>query len=198
MSDKQAAVIYPRVASRSWRNNTCLRSELVEVFYTFMFFICFSINFQTSSCGFFVCLFSDEIAFSSILRIKTIYFRPSFYPSRKKISAGFQFETDAYDDHILRTWYNGSYTMMAKPIKTLELHYQMIQFLINSEYSLYGNKLLRQELNVLQCTICRALLYWKKLSFLAIWPLWIIFVFSHWTTFSIADVIVKIYHYIET
>ena len=30
-----------------------------------------------------------------------------------------------------RAWYNGSYTMAAKPIKTLELHYTMIQFLIN-------------------------------------------------------------------
>ena len=27
-------------------------------------------------------------------------------------------------------WYNGSYTMAAKPIKSLELHYAMIQFLI--------------------------------------------------------------------
>ena len=27
-------------------------------------------------------------------------------------------------------WYNGSYTIAAKPIKTLELHYTMIQFLI--------------------------------------------------------------------
>ena len=26
--------------------------------------------------------------------------------------------------------YDGSYTMMAKPMKTLELHYPMIQFLI--------------------------------------------------------------------
>ena len=32
--------------------------------------------------------------------------------------------------HRWRAWYNGSYTIMAKPIKTLELHYQMIQFLI--------------------------------------------------------------------
>ena len=29
-----------------------------------------------------------------------------------------------------RSWYNGSYTMMAKPMKTLGLHYLMIQFLI--------------------------------------------------------------------
>ena len=29
-----------------------------------------------------------------------------------------------------RTWYNGSYAMMAKPIKALELHYPTIQFLI--------------------------------------------------------------------
>ena len=33
-------------------------------------------------------------------------------------------------------WYNGSYTMAAKPIKTLELHYTMIQFLINT-YCIY-------------------------------------------------------------
>ena len=38
-------------------------------------FMCFSINFQTNSCGFFVRLFfPDEIAFSSILTIKTIFF----------------------------------------------------------------------------------------------------------------------------
>ena len=32
--------------------------------------------------------------------------------------------------HIWRAWYNGSYTMMAKPIRALELHYPMIQFSI--------------------------------------------------------------------
>ena len=31
---------------------------------------------------------------------------------------------------ISRAWYNGSYTMATKPIKLLELHYTMIQFLI--------------------------------------------------------------------
>ena len=31
---------------------------------------------------------------------------------------------------ISRAWYNGSYTMAAKPIISLELHYTMIQFLI--------------------------------------------------------------------
>ena len=37
----------------------------------------------------------------------------------------FSFEqTRSY--HIWRAWYNGSYTMMAKPIRTLELHYPMI------------------------------------------------------------------------
>ena len=30
----------------------------------------------------------------------------------------------------IRLWYIGSYTIMAKPIKSLELHYPMIQFLI--------------------------------------------------------------------
>ena len=33
-------------------------------------------------------------------------------------------------------WYTGSYTIMAKPIKSLELHYPMIQFLINNNYSM--------------------------------------------------------------
>ena len=35
-----------------------------------------------------------------------------------------------YSYHIWRAWYNGSYTMMAKPIRALGLHYPMIQFLI--------------------------------------------------------------------
>ena len=35
-----------------------------------------------------------------------------------------------YIDHIWRAWYNGSYTIAAEPIKMLELHYPMIQFLI--------------------------------------------------------------------
>ena len=35
-------------------------------------------------------------------------------------------------DAISRVRYNGSYTMAAKPIKTLELHHTMIQFLIIS------------------------------------------------------------------
>ena len=33
-------------------------------------------------------------------------------------------------DAISRVWYNGSYTIAVKPIKTLELHYTLIQFLI--------------------------------------------------------------------
>ena len=37
---------------------------------------------------------------------------------------------------ISRTWYNGSYTLVAKPIKSLELRYTMIQFLIIINFSL--------------------------------------------------------------
>ena len=37
-------------------------------------------------------------------------------------------------DAISRVWYNGSYTIAAKPIKTLELHFTMIQFLISIRY----------------------------------------------------------------
>ena len=40
------------------------------------------------------------------------------------------FWADVYSYHIWRTWYNGSYTMMAKPVRALELHYPMFQFLI--------------------------------------------------------------------
>ena len=39
----------------------------------------------------------------------------------------------AYVYHICRAWYNGSYTIAAKPIKTLELHHTMVQFLINKQ-----------------------------------------------------------------
>ena len=34
-----------------------------------------------------------------------------------------------YSYHNWRAWYNGSHTMMAKPIRALELHYPMIQLL---------------------------------------------------------------------
>ena len=33
---------------------------------------------------------------------------------------------------ISRAWYDGSYTMAAKPIKMQELHYTMIYFLIST------------------------------------------------------------------
>ena len=41
--------------------------------------------------------------------------------------------TDAYSYHFWRPWYNnGSYSMMAKSTRALELHYPIIQFLINN------------------------------------------------------------------
>ena len=73
------------------------------------------------ACFFFI--FSYEIAFSSILRIKTIFFRRHSILCEKKS----QVWTDAYTDHI---WRSRSNAMMAKPINTLELHYPMTQFLI--------------------------------------------------------------------
>ena len=115
-----------------------LPRSLVKNLSSFFFlvpciFMCFSISFQTSSCSFlFVCYFPDEIALSSILRDELKRFASGTIISfaEKKISASFQSETDAYTDHTWRAWYNGSYTVMAKPIKMLELQYQMIQFLI--------------------------------------------------------------------
>ena len=58
-------------------------------------------------------------------------------------------------DAISRVWYNGSYTIASKPIKTLELHYTMIQFLINynrlksvpSMSSFHQNKNIEPELH---------------------------------------------------
>ena len=47
--------------------------------------------------------------------------------------AGFAWQEqleDHFNDPYPRAWYNSSYTMDAKPIKCLELHYTMIQFLI--------------------------------------------------------------------
>ena len=40
-------------------------------------------------------------------------------------------------------WYNGSYTITARPIKSLELHYTMIQFLIM--YNNQGRKQQREK-----------------------------------------------------
>ena len=42
---------------------------------------------------------------------------------------------------ISRAWYNGSYTMAAKPVKPLELHDTMIQFLLAGN----GGKLEKHE-----------------------------------------------------
>ena len=42
---------------------------------------------------------------------------------------------------ISRAWYNGSYTMAAKPIKSLELYYTMIQFLIMPNINQLRDKL---------------------------------------------------------
>ena len=41
---------------------------------------------------------------------------------------------------ISRAWYHGSYTMAVKPIKSLELHYTMIQFLIVSVLVVFPHK----------------------------------------------------------
>ena len=40
------------------------------------------------------------------------------------------FDKTTDNQRIWRAWYNGSYTMMAEPIRALELHYPTIQFLI--------------------------------------------------------------------
>ena len=80
----------------------------------------------------FVRYFPDEIAFSNILRNELKHFASSailsFAEKKSQLASNFKL-TGTPTILIYRAWYNGSYTIMAKPIKMLELHYQMIQFL---------------------------------------------------------------------
>ena len=55
---------------------------------------------------------------------------PNFISKNNRFSAGFEFWADEYSYHIWTACYDGSYTMMAEPIRALELHYATIQFLI--------------------------------------------------------------------
>ena len=80
------------------------------------------ISYPTSASGIIV-LWKKGHKISRIL--------PNFINCKNnRFSACFLFWADAYSYHIWRAWYNGSYTMMAKPIRALVLHYRMIQFLI--------------------------------------------------------------------
>ena len=65
------------------------------------------------------------------------FLRPPLFLSAEKKFQNFSCCADTYTYHICRAWYNGSYTMATKPIKFLELHYTMTQFLINI-YIHYG------------------------------------------------------------
>ena len=58
-------------------------------------------------------------------------FFPTLFVKTTDFQLVFLFWADAYSYHLIwRAWYNGSYTMVAKPIRALELHYPMIQFLL--------------------------------------------------------------------
>ena len=62
-------------------------------------------------------------------------FFPTLFVKTTDFQLVFNFEqTRKYSYHSSRGWYNGSYTMIARPIRALELHYPMIQFLINILY----------------------------------------------------------------
>ena len=101
ISDDQAAAIYRRVALRSWRNNRLSSFVAGRGILVSCIFMCFSINFQTNSCGFFVCLFfSYKIAFSSIrVRIKTIFFKRYSILRQKKIRFELTRTLTIYGDH---------------------------------------------------------------------------------------------------
>ena len=68
-----------------------------------------------------------------LLKTLTKYWEvfPNLFVKQSIFSLFLNFEQKrTYSYHISRAWYNGSYTMMAKPIRALELHYPMIQFSI--------------------------------------------------------------------
>ena len=68
-----------------------------------------------------------------LLKTLTKYWEvfPTLFVKQSIFSLFLNFEQKrTYSYHIWRAWYNGSYTMMAKPIRALELHYPMIQFSI--------------------------------------------------------------------
>ena len=67
-----------------------------------------------------------------LLRMLTKYweFFPTLFVKTSDFQLVFLFWADVYSYHICKAWYSGSYTMMAKPITALELHYPMIHFLI--------------------------------------------------------------------
>ena len=57
-------------------------------------------------------------------------FLPTLFVKTTDFQLVLNFEQTRTVTIIWRAWYNGSYTMMAKPIRALELHYPMIHFLI--------------------------------------------------------------------
>ena len=86
------------------------------------------ISYPTSASGIIV-----------LLKTLTKYreFFPTLFVKTTDFQLVFNFEqTRTY--HIRRAWYNGSYTMTAKPIRGLELHYPMIQFLIKINISCFA------------------------------------------------------------
>ena len=106
-----------RVFFRSWSRYFTFEQTLVA-FWSFVCFVLFC----------FVFFFRWNCIFYSILELKRFSSGAISFNAKKNLSSSFQFWTDAYIDRIWRARYNGSYTMMAKPIKTLELHYPVFQF----------------------------------------------------------------------
>ena len=80
------------------------------------------ISYPTSTSGIIV-----------LLKTPTKYreFFPTVFVKTTDFQLVFNFEQTPGSFYIWRAWYNGSYTTMAEPIRALELHYPMIQFLIN-------------------------------------------------------------------
>ena len=80
------------------------------------------ISYPTSASGIIV-----------LLKTPTKYgeFFPTLFVKTTDFQLFLNFEQTPDSYHIWRAWYNGSYTTMAEPIRALELHYPMIQFLMN-------------------------------------------------------------------
>ena len=65
-----------------------------------------------------------------IVLLKTLTKHREFFPTLFVKTTDFQLVFNFEQTRTVRVWYNGSYTMIVQPIRTLELYYTMIQFLI--------------------------------------------------------------------
>ena len=142
MSDKQAAVIYRRVTRSA--NGFAIREETTLVFFRswsrYFSSMCFHVFFDKLSNKLlwlfflFLSFYFRWNSISSILKNELKQFASGAvlsFAQKKKTQLASNFKLTRTPTIYGEHGYISSYTIMAKPINMLELHYPMIQFLIN-------------------------------------------------------------------